>query len=360
MSLRPRKHGFTLVELLVVIAIIGVLVALLLPAVQAAREAARRSSCSNNLKQIGLALHNYHDTHKVFPPALIGSGRWNAPAENIVYNTTGWMMLTPFFEQKPINDAYNFNVPSSTSQGDGYGLPYANGVSTSNTNKALYSKVLNVLVCPSDDTPPQIYVGTGAYVPNSPTFYEGNSVARSNYLFSTGQFTDYDAPFDRQLSRNIGGGTNQPPAPIFNDVGAFGNNGAATLAMIQDGTSNTIAVGESKQGPRGKTSTVYGPYWGAGIHTCCHGRTIWNTQLETFGSPARTEQQGKRYSSINYDNAGNGTKKQYAWQWGSYHPGGAQFVYCDGSVRYISETVDYYNVFIFLAYINDRRVASAN
>ena len=94
----PARLGFTLVELLVVIAIIGVLVALLLPAVQSAREAARRMSCSNNLKQLSLALHNYEDTHKTFPPAGIDS------------NQMSWVvLLLPYFEQKNLYDQFNFN-----------------------------------------------------------------------------------------------------------------------------------------------------------------------------------------------------------------------------------------------------------
>ncbi|MCA9206687.1 MAG: DUF1559 domain-containing protein [Pirellulaceae bacterium] len=310
-----RRSAFTLVELLVVIAIIGVLVAMLLPAVQAAREAARRSSCSNNLKQQGLALQNYHDVFKVFPPALIGSGRSSVGAPTA--NTTGFMLLLPFLEMTTIHDQYNFNVPSSTSNPNG--KPFAGGVSVSSTNKALYSKILEVYTCPSDGQPEITVDG-----PNGTGFYERNDVARSNYLFASGSYTDYSNPWST-YSGSI-------------DQGAFGNDGAARLADILDGTSQTIAIGESKQGNRGKTSTAYGPYWGAGTHTCCHGYT-----------PNRTY-------TVNYDYLGNKTKKQYAWGFGSYHPGGAQFVLCDGSVTFVAETVDFDNVFRWMNRIADRQV----
>src|SRR5512135_2886366 len=116
---RLRRHGFTLIELLVVIAIIAVLVALLLPAVQQAREAARRSQCKNNLKQIGLALHNYHDIANRFPAAIIGSGRANAqtaPPRGVgptVVNTTGWVAMLPQLDQAPLYNNYNFSITSS-------------------------------------------------------------------------------------------------------------------------------------------------------------------------------------------------------------------------------------------------------
>lgn len=105
MTSRPtRNAGFTLIELLVVIAIIAILIALLLPAVQQAREAARRTQCKNNLKQLGLALHNYHDTHSVFPPGLLG--RCTTPD----LNASGLVMLLPYIEQNNLYSQFNFSA----------------------------------------------------------------------------------------------------------------------------------------------------------------------------------------------------------------------------------------------------------
>jgi prepilin-type N-terminal cleavage/methylation domain-containing protein len=335
---RGIRRGFTLVELLVVIAIIGVLVALLLPAVQAAREAARRSSCSNNLKQQGIALHNYADVHKVFPPAIIGSGRMLNPPGGSAYqvkNTTGFMLLLPYIEQQPLHSKMNFNVCASQGKGD----PAANGtvVGDSTINQAIYTQHIPVFTCPSDIFPAPTYTRN----PGTADFYEARDTRRSNYLFATAQFEDRSPRYE--LTSVI-------------QKGAFGNDGAATFAEILDGTSNTIAIGESKQGRRGnvgKESELYGPYWGGGQHTCCHGRApvgvanIWfnvNADASTrAGGPANT----------------TGLNRQYAWVFGSWHPGGGQFVLCDASVKFISQTVDYLTVFQPMNTISDGKVAPA-
>ena len=116
-SFARRRCGFTLVELLVVIAIIGVLVALLLPAVQAAREAARRMRCTNNMKQLGLAVHNYHDTNKVFPASVYGYKACD-PGGGVLPDplplaVSGWVATLPFFEQTAIATKYNYNAAAS-------------------------------------------------------------------------------------------------------------------------------------------------------------------------------------------------------------------------------------------------------
>ena len=115
--MKARRLGFTLIELLVVIAIIAILIALLLPAVQQAREAARRTQCRNNLKQMGLALANYHDTFSVHPPAMINSGRLDSfpfySNGNKVLNTTGSVMLLPYMDQANLYNQYDFNVCSN-------------------------------------------------------------------------------------------------------------------------------------------------------------------------------------------------------------------------------------------------------
>lgn len=199
-ALRGRRspQGFTLIELLVVIAIIAVLIALLLPAVQQARESARRTQCKNNLKQLGLALHNYHDVHGVLPPALVASGRYCANPFRL--NTTGFVLILPYMDQAPLYTAYNFDRPSSLSEDTNCSTPppAAGGVTVSTANQAIYSKKLAAHLCPSD---PQSNVNY-TNVPNTTNFYEANNVARSNYLFSTGEYTDYNASFGSLKSTN--------------------------------------------------------------------------------------------------------------------------------------------------------------
>lgn len=326
-----NRKGFTLVELLVVIAIIGILVALLLPAVQAAREAARRMSCGNNLKQLGLALHNYHDTYKTFPPAILNSGRTpnnanNFPPGQQVLNTTGWAMMLPFMEQQPLHDRYNFRVCSSSSQ--------SNGVTVSGDdqiNDGLYNARLEILECPSSPT-----VGEQrTNAPGSNDEYSMRDAWRTNYLFSSGVFTERN---DRYMAYN--GDSRQ---------GAFGNNGAAKLASIVDGTSTTIAIGEAVGGALWKTSANYGPWGLTGTHTCCHGRVSSNTSAVP---PVYTAAQ-KQDTHINSPYQGRADGKTYAWTFGSQHPGGAQFVLCDGAVRFLPEGMDFLTL-IGMAYIHDK------
>jgi prepilin-type N-terminal cleavage/methylation domain-containing protein len=173
---RFRQAGFTLVELLVVIAIIGVLVALLLPAVQAAREAARRSQCSNNLKQMGIALHNFHDTHNRFPAALIHPG-WHSTAtttarrykgpeadyssapEYLVYNHSGFVALLPFIEQASLHNQYNYQYVGAIRNGNGSTAMLGPNPSP-NPNFIVQQQYVKVYTCASDTNPAPQFTST--------------------------------------------------------------------------------------------------------------------------------------------------------------------------------------------------------
>lgn len=331
------RAGFTLVELLVVIAIIGILVGLLLPAVQAAREAARRMQCSNNLKQQGLALHNYESAHKIFPPALLGSGRYNNPtyhaARGGVKNTTGWAMLLPYLEGTALHAKYNFSVCSSESSP--YGIPV---MGVDNTNDTVYNSRLPFLECPSHPEAGQVSNVT----PNTPSaFYTRRNAIRTSYFFSTGVFTDYDNSY----------------SALSNDVrqGMFGNDGAAKIATIVDGTSNSIAFGEGAGGGLRKTSGEYGPWGLTGTHTCCHGRVV---STITSGAVTPTALEAQEWGINGRWTADtNIPKRTYAWVFNSLHTGGAQFAMGDGSVRFLSQSVDY-ATFAKLAYVHDGGVVS--
>jgi len=159
---RRSLQGFTLVELLVVIAIIGILIALLLPAVQAAREAARRSQCVNNLKQIGLAAQNYHDTHRVFPPAGLNYGALGAVPTvmpNNIMNTSGFVLMLPFLEQQPLYSRYNQNASASDSIYNGAKAGSTIAGTPTGGNDAIAATQLPAFLCPSDDG--QRVMGTG-------------------------------------------------------------------------------------------------------------------------------------------------------------------------------------------------------
>ncbi|WP_164102465.1 DUF1559 domain-containing protein [Candidatus Laterigemmans baculatus] len=329
--MNARRSGFTLVELLVVIAIIGVLVGLLLPAVQAAREAARRMSCSNNLKQQGLAAHNYHDTFKIFPPALIASGRYNNATyhvdKGLVKNTTGWALMLPFMEQQAIHANWNFNVCAGASN------PYGQQLAGDDTiNLGLYNARIATLECPSHPEAGEI----STYNAGGTSFYDRREAVRTSYFFSTGYYTDYDRPYE-QCNNNV-------------QQGAFGNDGAAKFASLRDGSSNCLLFGEGAGGSM-KTSSHYGPWGMSGIHTGIHGRVVV-ADVATGIKPTALEAQNY---SINGAWNNDAKRRTYAWIFGSHHPGGAQFTMGDGSVRFLSDNMDF-TTFARLAYIHDGEV----
>lgn len=313
MTVSTRRAGFTLIELLVVIAIIAVLIALLLPAVQQAREAARRTQCKNNLKQVGLALHNYHDQHNAFPFAVANFGRAAtatnpAPVNqfNTVTNTTGWVMLLPLFDQAPLYNQFNFAWATGNHNPNGATL--AGGDANTLTNAALSTKILTSLLCPSDDGPP-------TYTSASTTYGCGvaNS-ARSSYGFSVSSAY----------------GTVVWSTEAIDSRRMFGLNSYARVRDIKDGTSNTVAVVETTLDvDDGETqSWACGSHVGNGINldapnsagvinqwTCC-----------TWRSPAMAQRRIGRLG-----------------EWGepgSAHTGGLHILMSDGAVRFLSENID--------------------
>ncbi len=327
MSRTLRRRGFTLIELLVVIAIIAILIGLLLPAVQKVREAAARTQCVNNLKQMGLALHNFEGVNSYMPPALVNSGRWNcSPCPTTasyyktdpqwyVYNHSGFVFLLPNLEQDNLFKLYDQKVPGSLSSPYGIaGPPTASLLSATHPNGVVQGTKLKVFSCPSDREPQVI-----ANAMNAADFYQRPNTARSNYLFSAGGLTDYNGPNDWGINSL---------------AGAFGHNTKTKISDINDGTSNTIAIGESVQVKDG-TADAFGPYWGAGTHTATIGYTPASDARFNINAPFSTTCTPR------------GPRCTYAWVFGSYHTGGGNFVMCDGSVRFIRETIDYAN-FVWL------------
>ena len=178
------RRGFTLIELLVVIAIIGILIALLLPAVQAAREAAHRVQCVSNLKQIALAMHNYESANNAFPPAKLYSAGTTTTTNDpngigLVLNTTAFTMILNYIEQKPLYDAYNFSLPSCPATYKGANMTVVGGTMSYLANTTTTSTVLNVLLCPSDI---QQVPNRNGIISTEDGPYSGATAVRCSYL----------------------------------------------------------------------------------------------------------------------------------------------------------------------------------
>ncbi|QDT82623.1 DUF1559 domain-containing protein [Gimesia chilikensis] len=320
MKHRTTLRGFTLIELLVVIAIIAILIALLLPAVQQAREAARRSTCKNNLKQIGLALHNYHDTHQLFPYATANPGNCiPANPNTTITNHTGWLYLLPFMDQANLYNQFNFSA--ATGQHNKTSNTLAGGSSITTGNAQLGTNIIPILLCPSDD-------GGSTYSGADTNYGTGvaNS-ARTSYGFSvtTGEYWGGNCTYWVNESK-----TNRT---------MFGANSKCKIRDIKDGTSNTVAVAETTLDVDDGECQI----WAASSHVgmgvmlkasrginefrCCTWRTPPNAQFQ----PGRLGEWGEP---------------------GSTHTGGMHVLLADGAVRFISENIDT-NTRLNLANISD-------
>ncbi|MEW4451822.1 DUF1559 domain-containing protein [Bremerella sp. JC817] len=330
--LRPRP-AFTLVELLVVIAIIGVLIALLLPAVQQAREAARRTQCINNLKQIGIALHNYHDTFKVMPPlAILGNGSGNPQAAR---HYTWISLLLPQFEQAALHDQFNFSAPAWNQSLPG-GLGNLQG-----------APVAPMLRCPSD----------GDFRDTSQT----GGVSVTNYAASEGYHWWSTANLSADYLSSTLGVPGLPSESASRDWrGAFCIGNKVDMANFLDGTSNTIVVAEAN-------ATAYkngGDRWNAGtgvrraasneavirpayVFTANYGFARRAPYADPAGAAATADGWFKQPSDgvpyhftpsyISYRNINND------WQGpSSMHPGVVMCLMGDASVSRITEGITYW------------------
>ncbi|MDR3634316.1 MAG: DUF1559 domain-containing protein [Isosphaeraceae bacterium] len=321
---RSQRHslaGFTLIELLVVIAIIAVLIALLLPAVQAAREAARRAQCTNNLKQLGLAMHNYHSANNAFPVGFLYNA--NPPASGPLAGVPGfhyaWSVLaqmTPYLEQTSVYNAANFNWPFAAGPSGGYAIFPAN-LTIMNTTVSLF-------LCPSDGSP-------APAPPSGP----------NNYVFCTGDgVTSTGAAGDPTVGVGSPTGAN----------GAFVLNQPQTLATITDGSSGTLAASESLLGNGSAPPYAFGRLLGMTSSTsltvtACQspdsgylpkGSQWWfgdcrNVLFNNFLTP----------NSKLLSDCEGGNYHMPGWKAArSNHPGGANVMYCDGHVGFVKDSVN--------------------
>ncbi|MDX1947328.1 MAG: DUF1559 domain-containing protein [Pirellulaceae bacterium] len=319
---RRARRGFTLVELLVVIAIIGVLVALLLPAVQSAREAARRTQCANKLKQFGLALQNFHDTHHNFPPGMVDDNG----------DAMGWSVcILPYLEQKPLADQIDqvfaqappagTNPPATMLRQRWLGHP---NVDSWTTWPPEPGQPWN-LDCPQMQ--PLLKISLPQYLcPSNPIpKFDNDGLGVSHYVGNMGNEVVAMSTF----------ACGTPAATVQNGVLINDANNVNTqptrLADMIDGTSSTLMVGEIGKSQNVSPSKINGgmlPLWAGGNNDGGCDRLGGHLRLVDVNPYLNSRPQG----------TGNPDYSDYSF--GSYHPGGAQFVLVDGSVRFLPNTIN--------------------
>ncbi len=331
-----RRKGFTLIELLVVIAIIAILVALLLPAVQQAREAARRSSCKNNLKQIGLAFHNYHDTHGRFPqPAMIGL---TLSTGLVITNGSSWeIQLLPFLEQAPLYE--QLDVTSAS--------PYDPAV-----NGTAVATIISTFMCPSTPSNPivefSIPAGTDIDGPD-PLPPTGEQLdmrgGRCDYGTLDGVRGDFSSIARAGQTFNGGReGWGTLSIRVLDIPGVSSGGSGARMRDITDGTSNTILIAEQASRnelyrkraliPISDPEAAAQALMGSGAWADLFKGDTWVNGRLYDGTPGADGGP----CAVNCSNAR--TAGLYSW-----HTGGAQVALCDGSVRFISENIAAWNLF---------------
>jgi prepilin-type N-terminal cleavage/methylation domain-containing protein/prepilin-type processing-associated H-X9-DG protein len=325
------RRGFTLIELLVVIAIIGVLIALLLPAVQSAREAARRSQCTNNLKQLGLGIMNYESTNGCIPPAgsTCGAQRYSMKAR-----------ILPFMEQNQVYNAFNFslipyNWTTGTLSSSCNGVSYVDDyVYARAANATAGSTIINTFLCPSDANPGN----SGTQTHGSNTYRN----ASTNYASNGGTERRYTGNKLNGITWFTGGNA---------DVGVM-----VTIAAITDGTSNTVAMSEYVKGKSGMNQPGLSVVWtkpgalGSAANAeldskDCQNATViaWDYKGEYWNH--QDSGRGGTYQHTNVPN----TKSCNYGGWGydgvisasSSHSGGVNVLMMDGTVRFVKSSISY-------------------
>jgi prepilin-type N-terminal cleavage/methylation domain-containing protein/prepilin-type processing-associated H-X9-DG protein len=317
--LRPSARGFTLIELLVVIAIIAVLISLLLPAVQSAREAARRAQCTNNLKQTGLAVHNYISSNDVFP--------WGCFRQHNPTNATGYpytsggsfVPLLPFHEQQAVFNSINFNY---------------NIFSAGNTTAVATS--LNYLHCPSDPSiENRVFMATGNVDGGPMTMCYSSYGGCAGTWFQLPRFSWPTSEFQLGINNQNGviiyiGYDN--PLIVTGTVYTGLSRACLRLSAVTDGTSNTFMYSERAHGMLNAQDQICWNWWCSGNF----GDTSFCTMYPI--NPFRKDPNTGVIGSV------GGSSDTFVSAASSFHPGGANFLFCDGSVRFIKESISTWQI----------------